>query len=75
METREGLVLEYKKPEIKVVNGEIEVFYNMKKKFFTLDEITSIIETKERQNLSSRICYYKKKLAAEEFKKTEKEKI
>lgn len=69
METIQGLTLEYKKPVIEVVDGEINVTTTTKKKFFSLDEIKSIIETKERQNLSSRMCYYRKKLALEEAEK------
>lgn len=72
METRQGIVLEYKKPTIELVGGEIKVIDTTKEKFFTIDEIRSIIEAKERQNLSSRMCYYKKKAAASK-KKTLKE--
>lgn len=69
METRQGIVLEYKKPTIELLDGEIKIIDAKREKFFTIDEIRSIVEAKERQNLSSRMCYYKKKLAAEKAKK------
>jgi len=69
METRQGIVLEYKKPTIELLDGEIKIIDAKREKFFTIDEIRSIVEAKERQNLSSRMCYYKKKLAAEKDKK------
>lgn len=68
MESRQGIVLEYTKPDIIKVSEteDVEVVDTKVSKFFTLDEIKSIIEAKERQNLSSRLCYYKKKKAATE---------
>jgi len=74
MESRQGIVIAYNKPDIKVSDsGDIEVVPTEVSRFFTLEEIKTIIEAKERQNLSSRICYYKKKNAKKLLETTKNE--